>query len=91
MAVGRQHECEYQATLDALPRQRCSIGVLSRLLATRCDDLLAIDVAEGTDTPYNGDTASETFIAMACERGIVRPMLQRRHARYRLGLLARRC
>lgn len=45
---------KYRATLDALPRPRfrhgleigCSIGVLSRLLATRCDRLLAIDFSE---------------------------------------------
>lgn len=46
---------KYAATLDALPRERyanaleigCSIGVLTRHLAARCDALLAIDVAEG--------------------------------------------
>ena len=45
---------KYAATLDALPATRfanafevgCSIGVLTRLLATRCDALLAADVAE---------------------------------------------
>lgn len=45
---------KYQATLDALPAPRfsrafeigCSIGVLTRSLAGRCDSLLAVDVAE---------------------------------------------
>lgn len=45
---------KYAATLAALPRARyancfevgCSIGVLTRQLADRCDRLLAIDVAE---------------------------------------------
>ena len=45
---------KYTATLAALPRQRyatgleigCSIGVLTRQLAGRCDALLSLDVAE---------------------------------------------
>jgi len=45
---------KYSATLAALPRRRyrsgleagCSIGILSQLLATRCDRLMAIDVSE---------------------------------------------
>ena len=45
---------KYAATLAALPRDRyvaafevgCSIGVLTRQLADRCDRLLAVDVAE---------------------------------------------
>ena len=45
---------KYTATMDALPAVRfvnafevgCSIGVLTRLLAARCDALLAVDVAE---------------------------------------------
>ena len=44
---------KYALTLAALPRRRyasalevgCSIGVLTRDLALRCDDLLAIDAA----------------------------------------------
>jgi SAM-dependent methyltransferase len=48
-----EHE-KYDATLYALPRARyargleigCSIGVLTRRLAARCDRLLATDVAE---------------------------------------------
>jgi SAM-dependent methyltransferase len=47
---------KYAATIDALPRQRyasafeigCSVGVLTRLLAERCDALLSVDVV---DTP----------------------------------------
>lgn len=46
-------ESKYAATLDALPKSRyasaleigCSIGVLTRELATRCDALLAVDAA----------------------------------------------
>lgn len=50
-----EYEAEkYDATLAALPRPRygsaleigCSIGVLTRRLAERCDRLLALDVAE---------------------------------------------
>ncbi len=45
---------KYAATLAALPRERfgdglelgCSIGVLTRLLAGRCDRLLSVDFAE---------------------------------------------
>ncbi len=44
---------KYAATLDALPKSRyasaleigCSIGVLTRELATRCDALLAVDAS----------------------------------------------
>lgn len=46
---------KYAATLAALPHGRyasalevgCSIGVLTRLLADRCDRLLSVDAAEG--------------------------------------------
>lgn len=45
---------KYRATMEALPKPRfadafevgCSIGVLSALLAARCDRLLAVDVAD---------------------------------------------
>jgi len=45
---------KYRTTLDTLPRDRyrsgfeigCSIGVLTAQLATRCERLLAVDVAE---------------------------------------------
>lgn len=45
---------KYAATLAALPRPHyarafevgCSIGVLTRQLAARCDEILAVDVAE---------------------------------------------
>ena len=48
-----EHE-KYRATLENLPRERyknalelgCSIGVLSVLLASRCEKLLSLDVAE---------------------------------------------
>ncbi len=45
---------KYTATVDHLPRSRycnaleigCSIGVLTRMLASRCDALLSVDVSE---------------------------------------------
>jgi SAM-dependent methyltransferase len=45
---------KYEATLAALPEQRytsafeigCSIGILTRQLADRCDQLLAVDASE---------------------------------------------
>jgi len=48
-----EHE-KYAATLAHLPRERyacglelgCSIGVLSRMLAARCDELLCLDVSQ---------------------------------------------
>ncbi len=51
----RPYEAEkYAATLDALPNERyrsgfeigCSVGVLTELLAGRCDALLAVDIVE---------------------------------------------
>lgn len=53
-ATSRYEQEKYALTLAALPRGRypsaleigCSIGVLSRDLASRCDRLLAIDAAE---------------------------------------------
>lgn len=53
-ATSAYEEAKYAATLDALPRQRyerafeigCSIGVLTRRLAPRCDALLSVDVSE---------------------------------------------
>lgn len=47
-------KAKYEATLDALPRQRyaralevgCSIGVLTTALARRCDVLVSLDLAE---------------------------------------------
>lgn len=48
-----EHE-KYAATLEHLPREHyrsalelgCSIGVLSQMLAGRCDELLSLDIAE---------------------------------------------
>jgi SAM-dependent methyltransferase len=51
----RRYEAEkYAATLDVLPRDRyrngfeigCSVGVLTEMLAERCDSLLAVDIVE---------------------------------------------
>lgn len=47
-------EAKYTATLEALPRARyasgveigCSVGVLTARLATRCDAVLGVDVAQ---------------------------------------------
>ena len=53
-ATSPYEKAKYVATLQALPIARftnafevgCSIGVLTRLLAKRCDRLLAVDVAD---------------------------------------------
>lgn len=53
-ATSPYEAAKYAATLAALPRPRyasafeigCSIGVLTRQLAERCDTLLAVDVVE---------------------------------------------
>ena len=52
-ATSEYERAKYAATLDALPPGRhtrafeigCSIGVLTRQLAARCDELLAVDVS----------------------------------------------
>lgn len=54
METSAYEEAKYTATLAALPRPRyhhgieigCSVGVLTARLATRCDDLLGLDVAQ---------------------------------------------
>lgn len=54
MESSMYEDAKYIATLAALPHQRyvcaveigCSVGVLTARLAERCDDLLAIDVAQ---------------------------------------------
>lgn len=56
---------KYALTVAALPAQRyrsafepgCSIGVLTRLLAERCDSLLATDVAEAAVVQARARTA----------------------------------
>jgi cyclopropane fatty-acyl-phospholipid synthase-like methyltransferase len=53
-ATSTYEQEKYAATLAALPDRRfasgleigCSIGILTRLLASRCDHLLAIDVSD---------------------------------------------
>jgi SAM-dependent methyltransferase len=53
LATSPYEDAKYTATLAALPRPRypsaveigCSVGALTARLATRCDDLLATDVA----------------------------------------------
>ena len=53
-ATSEYERDKYAATLAALPRQHfarafevgCSIGVLTRQLAARCDAILAVDVAD---------------------------------------------
>ncbi len=53
-ATSDYENAKYRATVEALPKPRyvagleigCSIGVLTRALAARCDVLLALDVAE---------------------------------------------
>lgn len=54
METSAYEDAKYRATLTALPRARyrhaieigCAVGVLTAQLTTRCDDLLAIDVAQ---------------------------------------------
>jgi 2-polyprenyl-3-methyl-5-hydroxy-6-metoxy-1,4-benzoquinol methylase len=53
-AASPYERAKYTLTLNAIPKPRsrsalevgCSIGVLTRLLASRCDSLLAIDAAQ---------------------------------------------
>jgi cyclopropane fatty-acyl-phospholipid synthase-like methyltransferase len=53
-AASPYERAKYTLTLDAIPKPRCqsalevgcSIGVLTRLLAARCDSLVAIDAAQ---------------------------------------------
>jgi trans-aconitate methyltransferase len=53
-AASPYERTKYTLTLDAIPKSRspsalevgCSIGVLTRLLASRCDSLLAVDAAQ---------------------------------------------
>ena len=53
-ATSGYERAKYKATLGALPKDRygrafeigCSIGVFTRMLAERCDRLLAVDAAE---------------------------------------------
>src|SRR5271156_2900408 len=55
-AISPYEKRKYAATIGGLPRARfrrafeigCSIGVLTRLLATRCDNLLAVDVSQAS-------------------------------------------
>ena len=54
-ATSPYESAKYALTLSALPKSRyrsalevgCSIGVFTRLLAARCDAIVAIDVAKG--------------------------------------------
>jgi cyclopropane fatty-acyl-phospholipid synthase-like methyltransferase len=53
-AASPYERAKYTLTLDAIPKTRshsaievgCSIGVMTRLLAERCDSLLAVDAAQ---------------------------------------------
>src|ERR1700677_1420413 len=53
-AASPYERAKYTLTLNAIPKPRsrsalevgCSIGVLTRLLASRCDSLLAVDAAQ---------------------------------------------
>ena len=82
---------KYAATLAALGRQRfvrgleigCSIGVLSEGLARRCDQLVALDAAEGAIARAR-ERASERARGKSAERATV-PGAPRRtaHAEFR--------
>ena len=65
---------KYAATLAALPRPRygralevgCSIGVLTALLAPRCDRLLSLDVAEGALAAARGRCGGLPGVEFRC-------------------------
>lgn len=68
----RYEAAKYAATLEGLPRARyasglevgCAIGVLTADLATRCDALLAIDVAEAALAQARARLASSDHVAI---------------------------
>jgi SAM-dependent methyltransferase len=65
---------KYAATLTVLPRDRyadaleigCSIGVLTRLLAERCDRLVALDAAEGALAAARSRCAALPGVDLRC-------------------------
>lgn len=73
-ATSPYEAAKYEATLAALPRQRyaraldvgCSIGVLTAMLAARCDDLLAIEAAEAALDEARRRSASLPNVRFAC-------------------------
>jgi hypothetical protein len=75
--------------LDASDIRRTAHRTMASLAANGV--VVLVNFLGDTDTPCNGDMAAETFIAIVCERGTVRPMLQRRHAEYCLDVLVRPC
>jgi len=64
---------KYAATLEALPPGRfarafevgCSIGVLTRQLASRCNSLLAVDVAQGAIGQAEQRCADQPWVRFA--------------------------
>jgi trans-aconitate methyltransferase len=68
---------KYAATLAALPAKRfteglevgCSIGILTRQLAARCDRLLALDVAEAALEQARANCPGVTFERRAIPGG----------------------
>ena len=69
-ATSDYERAKYAETLDALPKGRfdrcfevgCSIGVLSRQLAPRCDALLGVDVAEGALAQARARCADQPWV-----------------------------
>lgn len=72
-ATSPYEAAKYAATLAALPRPRyaraldvgCSIGVLTAMLALRCDDLLAIEPAEAALAEARGRNAGSPHVRFA--------------------------
>ena len=78
-ATSDYEQGKYAATIAALPQRRfgaalevgCSIGVLTRQLATRCDDLLALDVAEAALAQARARCGPEQCPGVRFERRVV--------------------
>ena len=71
-ATSAYERAKYAATLDALPPGRfgrafeagCSIGVLTRQLACRSDELIAADVAEAALDQARARCADQTWVTL---------------------------
>jgi predicted TPR repeat methyltransferase len=68
--TSRYEQEKYQSTIDGLGHRQfrsgfepgCSIGVLTRLLAVRCDELLAVDVVEQALTAARMTCADQPWV-----------------------------
>jgi cyclopropane fatty-acyl-phospholipid synthase-like methyltransferase len=69
--TSRYEQAKYAATIDALGTRHfhsgfevgCSIGVLTRMLAPRCDALLAVDIVEQPLATARADCADQTWVS----------------------------